>query len=332
MYLDKLAEGHTLEVFDGEKLIFSSSGHWLHPLFQLMDFLKGYEVRESLSLHDSISGTAAAVLTTLSGVKRVNADMASEGALEVYRAHGVQCSYSALVDRIQCVTETLISPQDPLEESARKLRRKANLTQGLRLEVKDLSFSYEQGKPVLSGLSLTLESGDAVIISGENGAGKTTLLKCILKLLRPDSGTILYDGKAELSDTAYIKQRTDSSRFPLKASEVVALGSRSKEDIELAMRRTGCYMLKDRDYFTLSGGEAQKVNLARALAGKARLLVLDEPSASLDKEAKEGFVRLISSLSFDEMPTILLVSHDREVSESLDWPRYELVEGKLRRC
>nr|MCR5732220.1 ATP-binding cassette domain-containing protein [Sphaerochaetaceae bacterium] len=83
------------------------------------------------------------------------------------------------------------------------------------------------------------------------------------------------------------------------------------------------------NYFTLSGGEAQKVNLSRALAAKSRLFVLDEPTASLDSKSRDEIADLLSSLRFSEMPTILLVSHDDVMNRRLGWPRLHLEGGHL---
>lgn len=332
MYKDRLSKGHTLELFHLSDLIFSSDGKWLHPLFQLENekILKEYSPDE-LFLHDSISGIAAATLTIRLGIKHVNVDLISEGALRLYGRYGVDVSYREKTERIKCVTESLIDPDDTLDANYVKLRKKANLTSGLRLDVKNLSFAYDGKRKILSDVSFVLNSGDTVILEGENGSGKSTLIKCILSLLKYE-GTVLFDGKPGVRDTAYIKQHMDITPYPLTSREVVSMaqGKRvSEEEIELSMRRTGCYHLKDRNYFSLSGGEKEKVNIARALAGKARLLLLDEPTANLDRESKENFAKLISSLTFSEMPTILLVSHDKSVNDFLSWPRFHLEGGHL---
>ncbi len=311
-------------------MIFSSSGKWLHPLFQLEDFLREGSIDPSmLSLHDSISGIAAASLTIRLGIRKVHADLISEGALGLYRAYGCEIHSDRITDRIKCITESMISLSDDLEESYRKLRKKADLTEGMRVDVQDLVFSYG-GKRIIDDISFVLEKGDAVVLRGENGSGKTTLLRLLLGLISPDSGTILYDGEKTLRDAAFIKQKTEAEPFPLSVEEAVRLSMKRGEDnAELAMRKTGCYELRKRNYFTLSGGEAAKVNLARALAAKAKLLLLDEPDAALDRDSRKSFAQLLRNLSSASMPTIILVSHFPEIEKELGWPVLTLEGGRL---
>ncbi len=334
-YHSRMENGTTLAVFEGETLVFSSKGKWLHPLFELEGFLRSYDGDVSaLSLHDTIQGRAAAALTIYLGIVHVNVDLISEPALELYRKSGIEdVSFRTRTEKILCCTEDLITDDMSVPEIYRFLRKKANLTDGMQLSVEHLVFSYGERR-VLDDISFSLEKGDACILTGENGSGKSTLLSCILGLLKPQSGTILFDGSAALKDVAYVKQIQSVKPFPLSVSEVVrmAIDKREKnidELVELALRRTGVYHLKERNYFTLSGGEGQKVNLARALAGKARLLLLDEPTASLDSESRNSIADLLSSLRFSEMPTILLVSHDREMNSRLGWPELHLEGGHL---
>ena len=332
VYTDALSDGHTLEVFQDGRMVFSSSGRWLHPLFMLEGFIKENGIDpSSLSVHDSVSGIAAAAITIHLGVGRIHADLMSEGADRMYAIHGMEHSYGKLTERIKCITESMIDPSDPVDESYIRLRKKADLASGLRLEVKGLSFSYGE-KRILDDVSFILNPGDTVILEGENGSGKTTLLRCMLSLLR-HTGTVLFDGKEGVRDTAYIKQSIDSEPFPLSAGEVVGLsvpkGRDRKAEVELAMRRTGCFSLRERSYYTLSGGEKAKVNISRALAAGSRLLILDEPSAALDKESRREFAALLRSLQFGEMPTMLIVSHDPDLSEALGWPRLRLEGGRL---
>lgn len=334
-YRSMLENGTTLAVFEGERLVFSSKGKWLHPLFELEGFLKNYDGDVSrLSLHDTIQGRAAAALTIYLGIRHVNVDLISVPALELYEHRGIDdVIFRTRTEKILCCTEDLITDEMSIQDIYMFLRKKANLTEGMQLCVSHLVFSYGERR-VLDDISFTLEKGDAYILTGENGSGKSTLLSCILGLARPDSGSILFDGGIELKDVAYVKQIQSVKPFPLSVNEVVrmAIDKREKnvdELVELALRRTGVFHLKDRNYFTLSGGEGQKVNLARALAGKARLMLLDEPTASLDSESRDGIVDLLSSLRFSEMPTILLVSHDEEMNRKLGWPRLHLEGGHL---
>lgn len=332
-YLSPLEEGDSLELFDESGLIFRSGGKWLHPLFEAESFLKGHEVKGMLSVHDSIAGCAAAFLGVRLGVRHVNIDMISDAAIEVYKRHGVEVHYTKRVERIKCVTETMISPDMAVDEAYKALRRKAGLTSGIPLRIDKLCFSYGT-KKILDGLSLYLEKGDAVLLEGENGSGKTTLLRLILGLEKPSSGQILYDGSPAPPPIGYVKQFKEGQGFPFSCREVVALtlpeDAVDKEgEVELALRRTGAWHLADRCFFSLSGGEKARVDLARVLASKAKLLLLDEPTASLDKESRVRFADMISSLSTDEMPTMILVNHDRLLSEALSWPRLCLEGGHL---
>lgn len=330
-YKDPLDNSYTFALFNNEELIFHSNGNWLHPLFQAEEFLKTYKGDKSnLKAHDRISGRAAASLTIFLDIKAIHVDLIGRGALSLYEKHNVECTYDKIIDKIQCITEDLVKDDMSIASTYQFLRRKANLTKGLSLQVKDLSFSYAE-KPVLDNISFSILPGEAIILSGENGEGKTTLIKIILGLLKQKKGEILFDGKEKRENICYIKQTEDIKDFPFSVREVVSIGLKENEEesIELSLRRVGIYHLIDREYCTLSGGEKQKVNLARALASKSKLLILDEPTASMDKKSKNEFVKLLSGLTFNEMPTILLVSHDEEVKTELNWKNITLSGGKI---
>lgn len=335
MYLDSLHAGSSLELYCDDRLIFSSSGKWLHPLFEAEDFIrKNGPFSGRLTLHDSISGLAASVLTIRLGATAVNIDMISTLALKRYEKFGVEVHYKTLVDRIKCITETMITPDMDQDEAYRLLRKKADLTSGLSLRIDSLSFSYSGEKKIIDSLNLYLEKGDAVILEGDNGCGKTTLLRLIAGLEKPDSGTIEYDGSLQRPAMGYIRQFTKAQDFPFSVREVVALTlPKDTEDrqgeIELALRRCGVYHLVDRAFFSLSGGEMAKVNLARCLASKARLLLFDEPVASLDKASRIAFASIMASLSVTEMPTMIIVNHDRLLTQALPWPVRRMEGGRI---
>mgnify|MGYP001809662426 CR=1 FL=1 len=180
------------------------------------------------------------------------------------------------------------------------------------------------GAKVLDGLSLSVHEGDFLAVLGPNGGGKTTLLKVMLGLVRPTSGSVTVFGKEPGragGRIGYVPQRLDFDRtFPISAMEVVLMGRLARkrllqrygrEDRQKALEAletTGLASLAQRRIGALSGGELQRVLIARALAGEPELLLLDEPTASVDPEMKTTIYDLLDQLK--KSHTIVLVTHD----------------------
>ncbi|MCH3918642.1 MAG: DUF1893 domain-containing protein [Spirochaetia bacterium] len=334
LYLQNLPEGKTLCVCEDDKLIFSSSGKWLHPLFELERFLSKQQPAGTLSAHDTAGGKAAAALMVRMGIKKVKFNLISKPAESFLENHGIAYSYDRQVERLACMTETLLQDIDDLDEIYRLLRRKAKLVDGVIVKAEHLCLSFGP-KKVLRDLNLEIGAGEPLLIIGENGAGKTTLLKILLGQLQPDSGSLLIDGKLMKNLPSrmigYIKQGTTAESFPMSVREVVEMGvdpTLSQEEkkflIDTSLRRCGVAALTKRNYFSLSGGEQQKVSIARCLCQGARLLLLDEPTSYLDESGRSELVSLLQALTLDTMPTILCVSHDRQFQEELGWRTFRL--------
>ena len=170
----------------------------------------------------------------------------------------------------------------------------------MSVEVKDLSFSYGE-REVLRHVSFTAEAGKFLAILGPNGVGKSTLFRCVLGLLRGYTGSITVEGRdaAHLSTRdmakliAYIPQSSNPA-FNYSVRDIVLMGTTSglgafstpsREDeqrVEDALEKTGIAHLADRCFHRISGGERQLALIARALVQRAPVLMLDEPTASLD--------------------------------------------------
>ena len=195
------------------------------------------------------------------------------------------------------------------------------------LEIVNVSFSYGDSL-VLKNITLSVEAGEFISLIGPNGSGKTTLLKIILGLLCPTKGEVFLQGKPVLSypskekaqRIAYVSQEPLLT-FPLTTKELVSLGrypysSRVKpveQDrlaIENALRLTDTLSLKDRKFTSMSGGEKQKVVVARALAQSSCLLLLDEPKAHLDIFFKLEILKTLKELCKEKKLTVVTVSHD----------------------
>lgn len=193
------------------------------------------------------------------------------------------------------------------------------------IRIRDLSFSYD-ARPFLENIHLTIYADDFLGIIGPNGGGKTTLLKLILGILRPDSGTIEVFGgtpRGERKSIGYLSQFVDIDfDFPITAREVVLLsrlvgrlvGRYSQEDkqaAEDALRQMQIWDLRNRKLNELSGGEKQRVFVARALANRPRLLLLDEPMSNIDIHVQEAFYEILKELHRDI--AIVVVDHNLDM-------------------
>ncbi len=190
----------------------------------------------------------------------------------------------------------------------------------LAIEVNHLSFGYAE-RPVINDVSFSLAEGEFVTLVGPNGGGKTTLLKLLLGLVQPWSGSILIYGQPHLEQRhliGYVPQHGLFDRqFPMTVEEMVLQGRLKRwgwytaEDQKRALEaleKVGLLHLRKEMFAHLSGGQLQRILIARALASEAKILFLDEPSASIDSESEEKLFALLSTLKGEK--TILLVTHD----------------------
>ena len=193
------------------------------------------------------------------------------------------------------------------------------------IEVQNLSFSYGH-HPVLSHVGFTAQSGECVGILGNNGAGKSTLITCINRIRTPDSGSVLIDGKAVGSmsrrelvrSVAYVAQKNEMSQTTV--FDCVLLGRKpyirwavGEEDLRLCtamIHRVGLEALELRSLDELSGGELQKVMLARALVQRPKVLLLDEPTSNLDPRNQYEMMELVREVAREQHITVLIVIHD----------------------
>ncbi len=191
------------------------------------------------------------------------------------------------------------------------------------IQISDLDFAYN-GQRVLQNVNLEVWEGDFIAMIGPNGGGKTTLLRLMLGLLKPERGRIRVMGKPAprvSHHIGYVPQDVHINRsFPITALDVVLMGKlapgkrwstnaqQDRRDALEALGRIDMADLADRRIGELSGGQRQRVFIARALVTRPRLLLLDEPTASIDSKGQTDFFRLLKRLNRDI--TIIVVSHD----------------------
>ncbi len=191
------------------------------------------------------------------------------------------------------------------------------------IEIRNLDFGYEPGSRILEGVNLVLRRGESGCLIGPNGGGKSTLIKLILGLLTPTKGAIRVFGLSPadaLPKIGYMPQYHQlDPAFPVTAFEVVLMGRLRKgffgrypaEDkvvARAALAEMGIAELASRSFAALSGGQRQRVLIARALACRPELLLLDEPTANIDPGAEEQFYGTLAELR--QRMTVLTVSHD----------------------
>jgi zinc transport system ATP-binding protein len=194
------------------------------------------------------------------------------------------------------------------------------------IELTGVSYGYD-ASPALENVTLRVPRGEYLAVLGPNGGGKTTLLKLLLGLIRPASGTVTVLGqepKHASGRVGYMPQFTASGRaFPISVLQTVLMGRldgrshwpwwpRSDRDKAMeSLTRVGAAHLADKALGGLSGGQRQRVFIARALACGPELLLLDEPTASVDPEGRASLQELLGELA--KSLTVVLVSHDISV-------------------
>ena len=215
------------------------------------------------------------------------------------------------------------------------------------IEIEKLKFGYNENL-ILNDVNLSLEKGDFAVISGENGSGKSTLIKLILGGLKKDKGSIRLFG-IEIEDfknydkLGYVPQVNDSIKiaFPVTCREYVSLNlykdfnifkkikKSNKEDVENIFTSLNIKNLIDRPFNKLSGGQAQRVMIARALVANPDLLVLDEPTVGIDQKSKEDFLKLLVHLNTNHGISILMITHEMEILGDYVDKIFRLREGVI---
>lgn len=180
---------------------------------------------------------------------------------------------------------------------------------GALISANNISLQRDS-KLILDNITLTLKTGEILTLIGPNGAGKTTLLRSLLKLTPPTSGTVEHTSNLRVG---YLPQRlTPDPMLPLSVDAFLDLWP-GRENRTEALSRTGAECLAYRPLAELSGGELQRVLLARALLNKPNLLALDEPAQALDIHGQAALYDLISQLRETTGCAVIMVSHDLHV-------------------
>ncbi len=218
------------------------------------------------------------------------------------------------------------------------------------LTLRNISKSFLQRGVVLKDLNLNVNEGDTVSVSGPSGSGKTTLLNIIGLLDRPDSGEVLFRGEKILGysqdesalyrnlnigfvfqDHLLLPYLTvlENILLPLLASKTSDHDYRKKADEARRMiEKTGISGISSKYPYQISGGEAQRATLVRALVNQPSVLLADEPTGSLDRRNAENLGDLLTSMNSEYGTTLILATHSQELAERMK-VQYYLSEGKL---
>lgn len=203
------------------------------------------------------------------------------------------------------------------------------------LEARHLEFAYGSGPLAVRNVSLAASAGSMLAIIGANGSGKSTLIRMLAGLLCPAAGQILLDGapyerwepRLRAREIAYVPQ-VMTMVFPFRVIEVVLSGRaphldrfrlERRDDYDkalAALEMVGAGHLANRPFTALSGGERQMAVLARALAQEPRLLLLDEPSASLDLKHRASLIRTLAVLRETRHLSVIMITHDLQLTST----------------
>ena len=196
------------------------------------------------------------------------------------------------------------------------------------VELCDVSVRYSNGVLALDRITLDVNDRDLIGLIGPNGAGKSTLLSVILGLIKPSSGSVKLFGThvlpRNLKLVGYVPQKAvaQDPNFPFTVFETVMLGKvaqvgplrgsgpEDRKKVEETLKLLGIYELKDRRIGQLSGGQSQRVFVAKAMVADPKLLLLDEPTSGIDAASKTEFYGILERLNKEMGITVILSSHD----------------------
>lgn len=202
------------------------------------------------------------------------------------------------------------------------------------LELDHVYFAYEPGSELLQDINMRVEDGEYIAIVGENGSGKSTLLKLLLGLLTPVRGEV----RNSFARTAYVPQRfeTLNSQFPITVAEVMEYYRRvinvpDRDAVRRSLEQMHVYELKNRLIGTLSGGQCQKVLIARALMGKPDLLIFDEPSTGIDLKSQQELYPFMQQLH-EQGITLITVEHNLRFAAPNADRMYHINNGRGHFC
>ncbi|MDR3271066.1 MAG: metal ABC transporter ATP-binding protein [Peptococcaceae bacterium] len=204
------------------------------------------------------------------------------------------------------------------------------------IRTENLTFSYTGLPPyVFGGLDFEIGCGEYVSVVGDNGCGKSTLLKLMLKFIKPTSGAII----SQAQRIGYVPQKNDSSAssFPITVREALnsyrkLLKIKDREVISSALARVGMTDCAGALMGTLSGGQCQKILIARALMGNPDLLILDEPSSGVDMNSQTEIYEFIKKINQENGITVVSVEHNLHAAMANSTLIYHLVNGHGHLC
>lgn len=208
------------------------------------------------------------------------------------------------------------------------------------IEVKNLSLGYDK-KIVLNNLNFNIEENDFLCVVGPNGSGKSTLIKGLLGLIKPVKGKVIYKNLKQ-NFIGYMPQEVKvDSNFPASVYEIVLSGTlnklglkpfytrREKEKANESLKTLKIENLKDKSFTELSGGQRQKVLLARSLCATSKLLILDEPSNNLDSNSKKELYKTVKDLNKNKNITVIMITHDLDHNNLIGNKILSLREDKI---
>ncbi|BDF32501.1 ABC transporter ATP-binding protein [Lachnospiraceae bacterium] len=203
------------------------------------------------------------------------------------------------------------------------------------MQVKEVTYCYTSGRPVLKGVNMTLEAGKVYVILGPSGCGKTTLLSLMGGLDIPSSGQILFHNQDIAQIGLGVHRRKDVA-FIFQNYNLIDYMT-PKENVELTAVSDPVSMLKQvgltdiemkRSVLKLSGGQQQRVAIARALASEAPIILADEPTGNLDEQTSAEITRLLKEKARNFHKCVVIVSHSKEVAKQSDQV-FRLSDGKI---